>query len=445
MQKSKGMLWAQTAKILEAKPDDSTILVCLVQPGTTLISVYGLPLYFSAEAVATLLPLVASRQLMFAGHKDRDKRNPVTDLVSWVTAGSAKITQEGEYEGVVAGSLVASIEFSNNPLTSFLREDLKKNSNVLQLSIDSFGNFVEKEIDGQIYAYVTAFENHFSVDWVDYAAAGGKVILATEDLTQIKSESETLFNLAKEELRAGIDILITAQATEFNKTLQDLIDRETLYNLGYMMMDLLYSARWFFEETPEKVKEVIENMKLEVLQILNRINFPKLIGLPNAEATASEEIIMNLEEVLAFLRSMKATERDECSKEFTDEIRASQELETVTKKMEALAEELKTRNSELAEVQAQVEADKKEKVRRVEVEAFLTEKNRTVGSKTFAVLMDMADNTACEVFLAEIGAGSTPTIIDPSLPISASEDNGKSKSAFEVAKANMVGSDKKGD
>lgn len=254
---------------LQKLRDEGKLLVCAIQPGPAFAMFRGKQVFISEEMIADLVPLVEEHPIMFANHEDRDTREPHIDTVSWVVDGTVRLAKKDEFDGIPKGSLIAEVEFSQNPNTKWMYEDLIRKPDLFELSISSMVTYDIKKINKQEFAVATAALAHMSIDWVDMGAAGGVVIAASKSLDAKEMTKEQLMEKIqiKEKWESKfegivIDDLFEKVPVQFG--IKDNIDRRVLADIGFFLLDFAVDVIFFtdlsFDEMEVEIAKAIDTV-----------------------------------------------------------------------------------------------------------------------------------------------------------------------------------------
>ncbi len=240
------------------------ILICAVQPGPVLAFHRSRQIYMSEEAIKDLVPLIKENTMMLDNHKDREDgtREFTQDMVSWIVPETVRLAEEGEFENIAKGSLIAEAEFATNPATTWLYDDLQKNPNLLELSIVTSVVYEVKKIGKVEYSVATKALAHWSLDWVDYGAAGGLVLAASKVDKMSEADFRAHLDLDAK-WKAQVDDPSQVELLQL-KEIQDNINLDVILKTGSYILnfvvDMLFFSDMSYDEIEKATNKAIDDM-----------------------------------------------------------------------------------------------------------------------------------------------------------------------------------------
>lgn len=434
---------------ISSSEDES--LVCFIQPGYAEKYYGGAQIFVSKEAVADVVTELKkdNRAIkMYDGHKPREERFPVRDVVSYINPESIRLAKEGEFAGVAVGSAVGNIVYSNNQLVSHLREDLQRNGNIYELSIMGIVTYTFLEKDGKDVALLESIDKLISVDWVDEGAAKGTIIAAEKDREeQLKTLIRTsIESRIKPEWFEKIEAALPAAG------IKEISAQQLIMDLGFIIGQYLISLKYSAEDS-EEFEKGIKNMIDSVVEILSDINYKKLLSFKEPEKPDSKEDEMGIEELRKHLSELSSEDqrfiiertdifksqmnsREESIKEALEERdHEHEEFKKKIAKLEAEREALEEKNKGIEE---EFETYKSDQEKAHMVDEFLREHEiNSPGEKLREFMMMCKDKkeleTEFEKFISSINAPQIGLILKDKSDNSteSQSNNSQSDTAFD--------------
>jgi len=294
--------------------------------------------YYSKPVAESLSSHLLERKKIYLNHVEEKQKTLGRDLRDWVATVEESYGKEGK--------TYAKISFVENDAGNFIFKEALKHPDQIQFSIDAIARAREGEAVGRKGTIIEKFVFLDSLDVVDYASAGGKLITAyasknMTDLDTLKEVADSLKDaVSKKVVRAELEILMGT------------------------FINLLYGISWSYEEEEEiSKKEQINKLVKEFLEEFNGLDLVKAFeSYKNKEGEELMEVTLeslkkDFPEVLEQYKSEieatdSLTEKDEEITSLTSKIsNLETEVSTLTEKSDTLQTDLDDKDSKLTEAE----------------------------------------------------------------------------------------------
>jgi cation transport regulator ChaB len=290
--------------------------------------------YYSKPVAESLAPFLLQRRKIYVNHVEESEKKLGRDLSDWAATVEEAYGKEGKCH--------AKIRFSENLNGEFLFKESLIHPEEVQFSIDALARAKEGEAEGKTGIIIEKFAMLDSLDFVDYASAGGKLIKA------YASAAATELSLLHE-----------AALTLKDRVEKD-VEKYKLQTLFWAFVDFLHELSWScdYDNDADK-KAAIQTLVDEFLAEFGKIDVIKafeslqkvggkmnLVELKEKEGTLLEEFkkeILNSEEVKS--KDTKITSLDSEVAKLTESLNISKtdwekEKDSLVKEKENLQKEV---------------------------------------------------------------------------------------------------------
>lgn len=290
--------------------------------------------YYSKPVAESLATHLLSRKKIYLNHVSENEKKLGRDLRDWVATIEEAFGKDGKTQ--------AKISFTTSEAGEFIFQEALKHPDQVQFSIDALARAREGEAEGKKGVVIEKFVFLDSLDVVDYASAGGKLIKAyaskrNSELNSLIEVSNMLKDaVGKKKIRAELDILMNT------------------------FINLLYKISWSYEEdNDESKKEQITGLVAEFLDEFNKLDLVTAFESKKRNKEGEEIMEVTLEklkeenpEILEAYKKELETESNK--QELVDKI-AILELE-----VSALKESMTAKDVELVGKQSVLDSKEKE-------------------------------------------------------------------------------------
>jgi cation transport regulator ChaB/outer membrane murein-binding lipoprotein Lpp len=277
--------------------------------------------YYSKEVAESLAPFLLQRRKIYLNHVDESAKKLGRNLNDWVATVEESYGKDGKCN--------AKIRFSENQNGEFIFKEALIHPEEIQFSIDALARAKEGEVEGKKVTVIERFAFLDSLDIVDYASAGGKLVRAYAS-------------------QAASDLSVIHEATQALKDrVEKYAEKEKLNILLNCFINMLYELSWTSEyESDEDKREAIQTLIDDFLTEFENIDIIKAF-----EADLNKEVEkMNLSE----LKENHSDLLEEYKKEVLDSD-VVKDKETKISTLEAKVSEL---NASLEQVNSDLEKTK---------------------------------------------------------------------------------------
>jgi len=327
--------------------------------------------YYSKEVAESLSKHMLKRRKIYLNHVGEAEKKLGRDLRDWVATVETAHGSEGQ--------TIAKIAFTETDVGTFIFKEALKRPEEIQFSIDAYCTAHTGEVEGREGNIIGKFVFLESLDCVDYAAAGGKLIQA----------------YASKRMRE-LNI-ITEVSNRIRKRINRDVEIEKLRGILKAFENMLYSLSWMFEDEEEEsdVKETfdsvvdafVEKLKTEVdLSVFTESNKPKKEG----------ELIMEI--TLEMLKK----EHPEILEAFKSELSIESKIDSKDSEIDSLKESVKTTEASVSSLETEVTSLKGSvKTKETEMASVSEELNKYKLAELIAKKKDMVSRLVKESKLGE--------------------------------------------
>lgn len=274
--------------------------------------------YYSKEVAESFAPLLLARPKIYLNHVDESVKKLGRNLHDWAATVIESYGKDGK--------TFAKIKFEKNPLTNWILESALSCPEQVQFSIDALAKAREGEVEGRSGMIIEKVFMLDSLDIVDYAAAGGKLITAYASQTA-----------------SQLDILHEAAETLKDK-LEKRTEKQKLDILFNVFIGMLYELSWSsdYDDDTER-KDAINTLIDDFLTEFNNIDIVKAF-----ESFLNEEVNMNLDEL--------REKHPELIEQIKAEVLGSEDVKNKDTKISDLEKQLSEVNESLSKTKTDLEA-----------------------------------------------------------------------------------------